>query len=112
MNHDDTTVQDTNAEYERRERICTDRAIAQWQQSLKRKDLDEEARVRGAVEAYKRQALAFTISPASGESEGGPVASVSPAVSVQTMRLSDGRADHYVSIKVGDRRRTSVSSIP
>ncbi|MCZ7861334.1 hypothetical protein O9X98_07990 [Agrobacterium salinitolerans] len=105
MSHnDDTSVQDANAEYERRERVCTDRAMAQWQKSLKRQDLDEEARVRGAVEAYKRQALAFMIAPASGKSDGGPVSSVSPAVSVQTMRLSDGRADHYVSIKVGDRQ--------
>lgn len=106
MNHEDTTVSDPNAEYERRERVCTDRALAQWKQSLKRPDLDEEARVRGAIEAYKRQAFAFTISPSSARPPDGPVAETSckPTINVQTMRLSDGRADYYVSIKVGDRQ--------
>jgi hypothetical protein len=91
------------SEYERRETICTNRAMAQWQQSLSRKDLDEEARVKGAIEAYKRQALAFSISPSS-EQGSTDVASTAPNVSVQTMILSDGRADHYVSIRVGDRQ--------
>ncbi|MCV9964036.1 hypothetical protein OIU34_19330 [Pararhizobium sp. BT-229] len=106
MNHDETTVSDPNAEYERRERVCTERAIAQWKQSLKRPDLDEEARVRGAVEAYKRQAFAFAISPFSARLEArvGEQAVQGTAISVQTMRLSDGRADYYVSIKVGDRQ--------
>ncbi|NTF23539.1 hypothetical protein G6L37_34780 [Agrobacterium rubi] len=31
-------------------------------------------------------------------------ASSRPTVAVQTMRMSDGRADYYVSIKVGDRQ--------
>jgi hypothetical protein len=104
MENNDTTIQDVNAEYERSERVCTDRAMAQWKQSLGRGDLDEEARVKGAIEAYKRQAFAFTLSPASNIREDVPVASVSPSISVQTMRLSDGRSDHYVSIKVGDRQ--------
>lgn len=104
MNQDDITVPDPKAEYERRERVCTDRAMAQWKQSLKRPDLDEEARVRGAVDAYKRQAFAFTISPSSVRPSDGPVAEAKPVIAVQTMRLSDGRADYYVSIKVGDRQ--------
>lgn len=42
------------------EKICEDRAMDQWRASLKRPDLSEEDRVRGAIEAYQRQAYAFT----------------------------------------------------
>ncbi|WP_018900372.1 hypothetical protein [Rhizobium sp. 2MFCol3.1] len=45
--------------YERQEAVCTDAAMSQWGRSKSRPDLDEEARVRGAIEAYKRQAFAF-----------------------------------------------------
>jgi hypothetical protein len=102
---DDMTDPKPISEYEREERICTDRAMAQWKQSLKRPDLDEEARVRSAIEAYKRQAFAFTISPPPAGHTDAPVvdAGCKPKISVQTMRLSDGRADYYVSIKVDDR---------
>lgn len=41
------------------ERLCRDRAMAQWRASLKRPDLTEEDRVRGAIEAHQRQALAI-----------------------------------------------------
>jgi len=41
------------------EKICTDTAMSQWERSLKRTDLQEKDRVRGAIEAYKRQAFAF-----------------------------------------------------
>ncbi|MDW9481711.1 hypothetical protein GOB57_23980 [Sinorhizobium meliloti] len=90
---------DNTDNYELRERVCTDRAMSQWRQSLKRSDLNEEARVRGAIEAYKRQAFAFSIAPPPERNEG-----VRPVVSVQTMKLSDGRADYYVSIRAGDRQ--------
>ena len=48
-------------EYERREAICTEAAMSQWERSLKRPDLTEKDRVRGAIEAYKRQAFAFNV---------------------------------------------------
>ncbi len=54
-------------EYERQEAICTDAAMSQWERSLKRPDMQEKDRVRGAVEAYKRQALAFRILPPAPE---------------------------------------------
>lgn len=53
-------VQDV-AEYEHREQVCKDAALSQWERSLKRPDLDEKDRVTGAIEAYKRQAFAFTM---------------------------------------------------
>lgn len=43
------------------ERICTEAAMTQWEKSLKRSDLSEKDRVRGAIEAYKRQSLAFAL---------------------------------------------------
>lgn len=91
----------TSEEYERLEGVCTDRAMAQWRQSLNRSDLDEESRVRGAIEAYKRQAFAGAVMRDKTTEAQTPS---SPVVAVQTMRLSDGRADYYVSIKVGDRQ--------
>jgi hypothetical protein len=90
----------TAEEYERLEGVCTKLAISQWRQSLGRADLDEEARVRGAIEAYKRQAFAGAVMK---DNTSSPEASAKPVVAVQTMRLSDGRADYYVSIKVGER---------
>jgi len=48
-----------SATYEEQERICTATAISQWERSLKRPDLSERDRIRGAIEAYKRQAFAF-----------------------------------------------------
>lgn len=53
----------TTAGYERQEAVCTEAAMSQWRRSRKRPDLDEEARVRGAIEAYKRQAFAFAVLP-------------------------------------------------
>ncbi|MBY3157212.1 hypothetical protein HFO56_33345 [Rhizobium laguerreae] len=91
----------TPEEYERLEGVCTHRAMAQWRQSLSRADLDEESRVLGAIEAYKRQAFAGIVVR---EKSPGSQEQFSPVVAVQTMRLSDGRSDHYVSIKVGDRQ--------
>lgn len=41
------------------ELLCYDRAMTQWEASLKRPDLDERDRVRGAIEAYQRQAFAL-----------------------------------------------------
>jgi len=64
-------VQDV-AEYERREQVCKETAMSQWERSLKRPDLTEKDRVIGAVEAYKRQAFAFTMLPAApAKQEGG-----------------------------------------
>lgn len=48
-------------EYERREQVCKDAALSQWERSLKRPDLDEKSRVIGAIDAFKRQAFAFTM---------------------------------------------------
>lgn len=42
------------------ENICEIRAMDQWRASLKRPDLSEEDRVRGAIEAYQRQAFALS----------------------------------------------------
>jgi hypothetical protein len=50
-------------EYERNENLCTEAAMAQWEKSLKRPDLQEKDRVRGAIEAYKRQAFALRMRP-------------------------------------------------
>ncbi|MDG4675818.1 hypothetical protein P9A16_32470 [Shinella sp. 838] len=44
------------------EKVSTEAAMSQWERSLKRPDLSEKDRVRGAIEAYKRQAFAFTLS--------------------------------------------------
>lgn len=43
------------------ERVSTGAAMSQWERSLKRPDLSEKDRVRGAIEAYKRQAFAFAV---------------------------------------------------
>lgn len=43
------------------EKVSTEAAMSQWERSLKRPDLCEKDRVRGAIEAYKRQAFAFRI---------------------------------------------------
>lgn len=43
------------------ERVCTEAAMQQWENSTKRPDLAEKDRVRGAIEAYKRQAFAFAL---------------------------------------------------
>jgi hypothetical protein len=43
------------------ERLCRDRAMAQWKESLKRTDLSERDRVLGAIEAYARQAYAIAL---------------------------------------------------
>lgn len=40
------------------ERLAFDRAMEAWAQSLKRKDLSENDRVRGALLAYQRQVIA------------------------------------------------------
>lgn len=45
------------------EQTCEDRAISQWEASLKRPDLTEYDRVRGAIEAYQRQAFVFASMP-------------------------------------------------
>lgn len=42
------------------EKTCELRAMDQWKASLKRPDLSEEDRVRGAIEAYQRQAFVFS----------------------------------------------------
>lgn len=41
-----------------REKLCRERAMEQWEASLKRPDLSERDRVSGAIAAYERQALA------------------------------------------------------
>jgi hypothetical protein len=40
------------------ERLAFDRAMDQWRRSLKRPDLAEEDRVKGALLAYQRQIIA------------------------------------------------------
>ena len=47
--------------YEEDEEIATRAAMAQWHASLKRDDLSDEDRVRGAIEAYKRQWFTFQV---------------------------------------------------
>ena len=49
------------SEYERREQVCVNTAMSQWERSLKRADLSEKDRVTGALEAFKRQAFAFSM---------------------------------------------------
>ncbi|MER9911652.1 hypothetical protein NKJ71_13565 [Mesorhizobium sp. M0050] len=41
------------------EKLCDATAMRQWEASLKRPDLAEKDRVRGALEAFKRQAIAL-----------------------------------------------------
>lgn len=43
------------------ERICDETAMRQWLSSLKRPDLSDRDRVIGAIEAFKRQAIALQI---------------------------------------------------
>ncbi len=43
------------------ERICFDRGMIQWRNSLCRQDMNEEDRVKGALLTYQRQAFAFQI---------------------------------------------------
>lgn len=43
------------------EKTCEQRAMEQWRASLKRPDLTEEDRVRGAIAAYQRQAFVFSV---------------------------------------------------
>lgn len=47
----------------REEDICFNAALEQWKASLRRPDLSEEDRVRGALLTYQRQAFVFTIEP-------------------------------------------------
>jgi hypothetical protein len=41
------------------EKLCIDAAMHQWERSLKRPDLREKDRVRGAIDAFIRQAIAL-----------------------------------------------------
>lgn len=41
------------------ERLCFERGMDQWRASLKRPDMTEEDRVKGALQAYERQAFAL-----------------------------------------------------
>lgn len=59
------------AEYERREQVCKETAMSQWERSLKRPDLSEKDRMIGAIEAYKRQAFAFAFLPAAPAKQEG-----------------------------------------
>ncbi|MCO5144602.1 MAG: hypothetical protein M9895_00335 [Aquamicrobium sp.] len=43
------------------ERVCFDRAMGQWWQSLSRPDLTDEDRVKGALHAYMRQQTALDL---------------------------------------------------
>lgn len=43
------------------ERLAFDSALHQWRRSLKRPDLGEEDRVKGALLAYQRQIIACTM---------------------------------------------------
>ncbi len=43
------------------EPTCLDNAIQQWRKSKVRKDLPEEVRLTGAIEAYERQKLALEV---------------------------------------------------
>jgi hypothetical protein len=43
------------------ERLCFDAALDQWNRSLKRPDLQEVDRVKGALLAYMRQAFALRL---------------------------------------------------
>jgi hypothetical protein len=45
------------------DRRCFDRGMEQWRASLKRPDMTEEDRVKGALDAYCRQAFALAPSP-------------------------------------------------
>jgi hypothetical protein len=44
-----------------RHMFCVGRAMAQWEASLKRPDLSEKDRIRGALEAYNRQWIALEL---------------------------------------------------
>jgi len=46
-------------QYEEDEKLCYDGAMAVWYQSLKRSDLTEEDRVKGALLAYQRHWFAI-----------------------------------------------------
>lgn len=82
-------------EYERQEAICTDAAMSQWERSLKRADMQEKDRVRGAVEAYKRQALAFHMLPSCIMSaiEPAGVGVEAPPPSSHVRGLSDAQVE-------------------
>ncbi len=56
------------------ERRCFDRGMEQWRASLKRPDMTEEDRVKGALEAYCRQASALALSAPIKAGEAVPVA--------------------------------------
>jgi hypothetical protein len=43
------------------ERLCIERGMAQWEASMKRPDLYEKARVRGALDAFARQFIALRL---------------------------------------------------
>ena len=43
------------------ERLCFDRAMLQWHSSLKRPDMSEKDRVKGALLAYQRQWLVLEV---------------------------------------------------
>lgn len=43
------------------ERLCFDSGMEQWRRSLKRPDMSEEDRIKGALLAYQRLALALAL---------------------------------------------------
>lgn len=55
------------------ETICRGRAMDQWNASFKRPDLTEYDRVRGAIEACIRQAVALRLIPAASSSDASPI---------------------------------------
>jgi hypothetical protein len=68
-----------SADLETVERVSTDAAMSQWERSLKRPDLTEKDRVRGAIEAYKRQSFAFSMAaPTTGTSGAYPAGPAAP----------------------------------
>lgn len=46
-------------DYEWQERVCTQVGLDAWRQSLKRPDMGEEDRIKGALMAYKRMWFAL-----------------------------------------------------
>jgi hypothetical protein len=61
------------------EALCMERGMEQWEKSLRRPDLDERARVGGAIAAALRQALAISLLPNPAPAKGNEAEAAAPA---------------------------------
>ncbi|RUV69679.1 MAG: hypothetical protein EOR26_05245 [Mesorhizobium sp.] len=76
------------------EQICDATAMRQWEASLKRPDLAEKDRVRGALEAFKRQAIALQMLASPPKPDKGVVEALRSLVAMRGSIEADVSSAH------------------